>query len=213
MTARTKVGSVTNVRYTDKKKFEAMGKPFMWGHKAQQLHCAALLLVPHMLTMVHRITARIQAGMDEDFDALRDEAEVHYQFFLLAAFALENSLKGLIVNLHPGALSGGRLPRFLGTHDLLALAKRAGVTLDTQEQDFCVMATSASTKWGRYPIAHTAAESVSSWTANLPTAVEVFDRLHRRLTKECLGGIEPARSPIPIPVVEPPAPPPLVSRP
>jgi hypothetical protein len=77
---------------------------------------------------------------------------------LLAAFAMENLLKGLVVIREPGsvqprATDPERLLDWEGSgHDLLALARRAGEKLSAEEEDLMRLLTEFVLWAGRYPV-------------------------------------------------------------
>ena len=72
---------------------------------------------------------------------------------LLAGFAIENLLKGLMVAHDPSLISSGRISSHLKSHNLLCLSTRIPqLALSEEETEFCRIAQDAIPYWGRYPI-------------------------------------------------------------
>jgi hypothetical protein len=81
----------------------------------------------------------------------------------LAAVAIENLLKGILVIKNPATVSKGRLQGpVICTHDLLKIAHEAGVALERSETDFCKLGTGAILQYGRYSLGKA---RPSHWTA------------------------------------------------
>ena len=96
---------------------------------------------------------------------LRAEAELdrisHYRvipahsrsYILLAGFALENILKGLIIAGNPTLISSGELDGTLNSHNLLYLAKKLNnLKFSTDEENVLRICQDAIPYWGRYPV-------------------------------------------------------------
>jgi hypothetical protein len=154
-----------------------------WHTTAQRLRAAAKV-----------IQREIEAGLDhieasryEDGSTIAAEQIPGLQlwpaFGLLAAFALENLLKGILVWRRPELVLETRLDRSLTTHKLVPLARRAGFTLDPFDAYFLEAATEYSTWAGKY---HTPKESpgptftLASSDANFVA----FDRLYSNFEAE-----------------------------
>jgi hypothetical protein len=74
-------------------------------------------------------------------------------YLLLAGFALENVLKGLLVLEDPRHINTGALSRELRSHNIEVLASKVqGLTLAEDEDQFCALVTAVIPYWGRYPI-------------------------------------------------------------
>jgi hypothetical protein len=88
-------------------------------------------------------------------------------YFMLAAFSVENLLKGALVFANVptngimyfrtysplyGEISQGDLPGILKTHDLNELAERLGLQLSPEEEDLLFRLTRAAEWHGRYPV-------------------------------------------------------------
>jgi hypothetical protein len=109
---------------------------------------------------------------------------------MLAGFAVENLVKGrMAIGVNPS----GRLPEKFKTHDLLALARQAGIQFDETEEDLLKMLTVAAEWHGRYPVPITADDyfrefrDSPSWIAglfgspSLRNARALIGRLRREL--------------------------------
>lgn len=111
---------------------------------------------------------------------------------LLFGLALENILKGIIIQRDPQPVVGGKLRQWpTNGHDLLRLAAAAAVALDQQESDLLRRA-GAFVEWaGRYPIPKRMTDLASSpsgsgYFAGFPVPLTMaersgFDRLFNRL--------------------------------
>ncbi len=74
-------------------------------------------------------------------------------YLLLAGFALENVLKGLLVLEDPRHINTGALSRKLTSHNIKGLASKVrNLTLSADEHQFCALVTAVIPYWGRYPI-------------------------------------------------------------
>jgi hypothetical protein len=74
-------------------------------------------------------------------------------YILLAGFALENLIKGLLVAQDPTHINQGKLSSSLKSHELLRLASQVeGLCLSEQEKGVCRIVQDAIPYWGRYPI-------------------------------------------------------------
>ena len=98
---------------------------------------------------------RLEAFLDTEQSLLRSQTKsaLSRPYLLLAGFATENVLKGLIIAGDPSHISGGSLSDQLKSHNLLALASKIqSLALSSNEKKFCDIATKTIPYWGRYPI-------------------------------------------------------------
>jgi len=103
--------------------------------------------------------------------------------FFLAAVAIENLLKANLVVEHPEYISKGRFQgKVIGSHDLLSIARDAGVSLGPDETDFCELGSEAVRSFGRYHIGKNASDSPNRCTVK-DSAFPVYERLYARLWK------------------------------
>jgi hypothetical protein len=82
-------------------------------------------------------------------------------FWLNAGFALENLLKGIIVQNDPTSIVNGTITASLKMHNLLGLAKRAAVSLDPTEAYYLFVGTECIMWAGRYPCSTTPDQPVA----------------------------------------------------
>jgi len=89
----------------------------------------------------------------DDIDGFTDKSHVSRTWLLLASFAIENLIKGLLIAQNPMYISNGRLSRELTNHKLLNLARSInGISLTSEEQDLLNILETCIPSWGRYPI-------------------------------------------------------------
>ncbi len=97
----------------------------------------------------------VSLTLDSDYRPLKEGriSTVSRTYMLLAGFALENVLKGLLIAADPSLVNQGVLHDELKSHDIVALTKKIpGLCLSHEELKFCENATKAVPYWGRYPI-------------------------------------------------------------
>jgi hypothetical protein len=116
--------------------FDMQGMSLSWLEKAKELKRAACLVwqgVQYDFNELRRVASR-------DYDPDRDNPpqylpSVMGPFVLLAALAIENLLKGLLVIDHPEYVKHGKLRgEVITSHDLLRLAEEANIDLDEDEK-------------------------------------------------------------------------------
>jgi hypothetical protein len=108
-------------------------------------------------------------------------------YILLAGFALENLIKGLLVAQDPSHINSGKLSRDLKSHKLLILvSKVAGLSLSKEEQSVCQTVQDALPYWGRYPIP-LAFNGVLPEVAIDDEFRRVFLKLHHKLGDQLHG--------------------------
>jgi hypothetical protein len=74
-------------------------------------------------------------------------------YLLLAAFAIENAMKGVAVARHPDLIRGGRIAKALETHRITRIANElAQIELTPEESAVCEFLETAIPSWGRYPV-------------------------------------------------------------
>lgn len=107
-------------------------------------------------------------------------------FLMLAGFAIEALLKGVLIARDPTAVSDGGLPRWLLTHNLASLMKRANVPL-TEDETELVQRLAEAVQWrGRYPVPRRACELPDSHSVGLSDVNNfraLYDRLERELSR------------------------------
>ena len=109
--------------------------------------------------------------------ASRMPGNLHDVLTFLNASAIENLLKGIIVQIDPTAVAGGRLDWKGSGHDLVALAGRADVTLGEDEREVLALGTEALASFGRFPVPMNAKGLIQGHASSEPHVQNVFDRL------------------------------------
>src|SRR4051794_14010705 len=115
-----------------------------WYAMAQKLRAAAKVVQREIVTGLQQLEA---ARYDDGAMVAAEEIpgiQLWPAFGLLAAFALENLLKGILIWRQPELVLESRLDKSLTTHQLLPLALRAGFTLGPVDAYYLEMATEYS---------------------------------------------------------------------
>ncbi|WP_132982813.1 hypothetical protein [Thermomonas haemolytica] len=172
--------------------FVAFASPISWHRSSQHLHRAANVVVEQVVRDWQDQVATGQRLRTPD-DLSKPHLDIFKQFFLLAAFALENVLKGIVVGANPTLVHEGTLQGILTSHDLVALCRRASISLTPEESRFCELASSASVSWGRYPVSTKAHQNVTSLSLS-GSSIAVFNGLYQRLSTGFFEHIQAAKS-------------------
>jgi hypothetical protein len=150
---KTEVGSSPHL-YSESDSLQLFvrdASPASWLEYAEELRDAAELLWSHSSDGL-----RVAVTLDQQFvpsEGAFKVSSISRTYMLLAGFALENVLKGILVAIYPTRVNTGNITRDLRSHNLPSLAaKIPGLTLSDQERKFCESATAAIPYWGRYPI-------------------------------------------------------------
>jgi hypothetical protein len=113
-------------------------------------------------------------------------------FMLLAGFATENLVKGLLVARNPTYVSSGELHPQLKSHKITKLLDQlAGIELDDYEEAFCKKAEEAIPYWGRYPIPlsyNRVVPDVGVTAQDRAAFLRLFSRLDKTLHQEIRDG-------------------------
>lgn len=117
----------------------------------------------------------------------RKISSISRSYILLAGFALENLIKGLLVAQNPTHINRGKLSGDLKSHKLLRLVSKVeGLSLSEEERRVCQVVQDAIPYWGRYPIP-------LEYNGVLPEVAiddkfrQVFLKLHFKLGKQLHG--------------------------
>jgi hypothetical protein len=125
--------------------------PSSWLECAEELRDAAELIWERQEDGL-----RVGITLTADFEALNEPrriSKVSRTYMLLAGFALENVVKGLLVFADPSHVNVGVLSDELKSHNIATLASKIrDLKLSDGEETFCRNATDALPYWGRYPI-------------------------------------------------------------
>ena len=180
MSTPKNIGSFRKATLSDAD-FVLFSNPAFWRAKSKELHRAALVVAKQVGEDWAALMRNAEAKDAGHITDIPDPpTNIMPQFVLLAAFSLENMLKGLILFKEPGLVTGGKTTDVLRSHDLIALADRAGVQLTDDEANLCKLASSASTYWGRYPISNSVGTYIDSYGIGGESIAE-FENLFSRL--------------------------------
>jgi hypothetical protein len=166
--------------------------PHNWLASAEELKRGSDLLRATWMEEAQSMHQRFQAYMAGEFDRPW-EPWVGGPAMTLAAFALENALKGLMIAERPELVQPSvEQPEILfdpqvRTHDLVQLATRAGVQLSSEERTLLARLSEFAEWAGRYRFPVRAGDAAprpgaeaggSSFTSDwFPTLDELFERL------------------------------------
>ena len=123
---------------------------FSWRTAAKKLFMSAKVLEPHVLEMweSYRAASKGDGELKPDYH--------QGVYFMLIAYAIENILKAMIVRrfnyeLKKSFRENKKFPSLLKDHDLMALCKTAGVSVNLEEEDLLRRLDRSSVWYGRYP--------------------------------------------------------------
>jgi hypothetical protein len=154
-------------------KFVRAACPTQWAASADELAYAAIELF-------RAGAPGIALRADSELPFLRKSTHSRSSL-LLAAFALENGIKGLLVAADPSHVNTGALSKPLTTHALPVLAKRVpDFSWSPDEVRLLELLSEALPYWGRYPIPREAG-GLGDEIAFDEGSARLFWRLHRRL--------------------------------
>ena len=124
------------------------GDPFFWLAQAKELDSAAMVI----WTVMRKNLVKMS---EFEVGTVVRCVNLGGVFWLNAGLAIENLLKGIIVNDRPDLVVDGRIGRKLRTHNLMRLARLASIELDPIEGYFLWVGTECVTWAGRYPCSTT----------------------------------------------------------
>jgi hypothetical protein len=133
-----------------RQEFVRDGCPASWLEYGEELRDAA-----EILWVQEKNGLKIDATLNARHELLNDRtvSSISKSYMLLAGFALENVIKGLLIACEPTYITSGSLGNELKTHDITELATRiAGIELSKNERSLCKSVSAAIPYWGRYPI-------------------------------------------------------------
>lgn len=120
------------------------GDPFFWLAQAKELDRAAMVIWTAMRKDLVRMS-------EYEVGTVVRCVNLGGVFWLNAGLAIENLLKGIIVNDQPELVVQGRIGRKLWTHNLMRLARLASIEIDPIEGFFLWVGTECVSWAGRYP--------------------------------------------------------------
>ena len=148
--------------------FAVQSSPAFWLDYAEELYESAVALI--------RTDRDKRIARSDPFRGNIVQSPHSRAYLLLAAFAMENALKGIAVARNPQLVANGRLAECLTNHGLLSIAKaHAKISLTPAQRTTCGMLESAIPTWGRYPVAKKAAVIVREKSASESVEREIDD--------------------------------------
>jgi hypothetical protein len=123
--------------------------PLFWLKQARELDQAAMLIWTAIREDFLRMS-RFAVGTSLDVTEVPSQG-LGGVFWLNAGLALENLLKGIVIQDDPSSVVSGVIAKRLRTHNLVKLAKFASVPLDVQDAFYLYTAMRCVTWAGRYP--------------------------------------------------------------
>ena len=117
-----------------RERFDMTGaEPWTWLFRARGLRRSATALYRRFEEENERLLERAHGG---DAQALgkAKEYDLIPSCLLLAALAIENLIKGVLVRVQPDTFRDGQLPKVLNDHDLERLCDRAGIPVTEPDE-------------------------------------------------------------------------------
>jgi hypothetical protein len=123
-----------------------------WIRMAKNLLLSAELIEPEVLRYWESLRARAK-----DKAAQRQPDRYLGPYFMLMAYAMENLLKAAIVRVNSSEYKQAfrakrKFPAALKGHDLMDLARKAGLKVNLDEEDLLRRLTRSAVWFGRYPV-------------------------------------------------------------
>jgi len=130
--------------------YKLKASPIFWREKAESLKYAAGILWPTIEKQHHDIQNSIENNTKIDFKAIGPE--IFPIYLAMLGFSIECLFKALIIRDNPEYVTNGKLSKKITNHNLIELAKTAGITLSSNELIFCKQAYENMLIDFRYPI-------------------------------------------------------------
>lgn len=163
--------------------FQEMARdPRYWYETAVGLHRSATVLEREIMSQFEMLTKDpLKSGTIVSTTAVPG-LQMTRSFFLLAAFSMENLLKGILVVREPQLVHEKKLDRALCTHNLLSLSHRARFSLEQLDAFFLYLASEQASWAGKY---HTPKTSETfSVTVFGPGYFDAYRRLYGQFCTE-----------------------------
>ena len=114
---------------------------------------------------------------------------------MLYGLAAENLIKAIIVAKNPSLASKGALPRWFTNHNLVALAKRAGLPVP-RSQEHLLKRLREFVECGKYPVGLCEGQGRSTWVLSEPSdsndAFQLLGCLEEELQRASGGRVVPS---------------------
>jgi len=116
-----------------------------------------------------------------DLGTSQKKSSISRTWLLLAGFAMENLIKGIVIAEHPEYISNGKLSRKVSTHKLTNLSEMIeSISFEDDEKKLLRILETCIPSWGRYPIPKSGDEIRNEIPATLDLKT-IFDYLFRKL--------------------------------
>jgi len=174
-----------NMELLDEIEFVRRGSPSEWSNYAVELHQA--------LDILWKQEANVLLIKYESFDQeINKKTHISRTWLLLAAFSIENLLKGILISEHPEYISNGRLASNVTNHSLTNLARNINFSeYEPNEINLLEILEEALPTWARYPIPLTVREiqKEKNLTSNIKeTFAQLYAKLDRYLYEQFKDG-------------------------
>ena len=159
------------------------GNPRAWQETAHDLICAANLLSEAV----------------QDCDRCKSNSRaprpiVWRTLMMLYGLAAENLIKGMIVAKNPSLASKGSLPKGFRTHNLVELARQAGLPV-SRSQEHLLKRLQVFVECGKYPVGLREGQDRSAWVSFGPSdsndALQLLGYLEEELQRTSRGYVLP----------------------
>lgn len=161
--------------------YDLQGSPLFWIPKAEELHRMVELGFSTWRGDVEKIREIASGSVPASTSIGPPTLSVS---FFLAALAIENLLKAILVRQKPESIRDGKFRgEVISSHELLKIANEASISLNPDEQDFCELASEAIATFGRYQLGKNMGESPTKVKVK-STAFAVYERLYQRLIND-----------------------------
>lgn len=165
---------------------EVARDPVAWAMKADELRLAARILARECGEWARCLRESASRS------AVSRTRSPMKQYLLLSAFSIENYLKALMIRQNPQLAGKNGLEREIATHDLVQLAKSAGLRPSKSARSFLALLTCAAVEFGRYPASASRRRYISHRMVTGDPVAEV-ERLSRTLRVRLARGTDSAR--------------------
>ena len=122
----------------------------LWLRSAEEVEAAAAVLEPE----IRRYWAEIKVENRRVVQVPQRKC-VQSQYLMLMAYALENYFKAILIHRNIDSLRGwllSDLPSYIKNHNLVRLARKANIQLNTGEEELLCRLSRYSTWAARYPV-------------------------------------------------------------
>ena len=161
--------------------FDMQGMSPFWVAKAKELHRVVEFGFIVWREDIQELREYVRSN---GLSPLQHKASTLTVSFFLAALAIENLLKAILVRQNPDYIRNGKFRgKTISSHNLVEIAAKAAVDLTSDEQDFCELGTESILHFGRYHIGKSVSESPRKVVVR-ESAFPVYEALYPRLKND-----------------------------